>query len=68
MMTSDCVAKITAVNIAAGFPPSQLTSDYTVADGIHLLAKRRAYTRRPGRRPILDILMVCIDISEVSFS
>ena len=56
------------VNIAGGFPASQLTSDYIVADGIHLPTKRRAYTRGPGRRPILDMLMVCIDISEVSFS
>jgi len=56
------------VNIAGGFAASQLTSDYIVADGIHLRTKRRAYTRGPGRRPILDMLMVSIDISEVSFA
>jgi len=39
-----------------------------VADGIHLPTKRRAYTRGPGRRPIFDMLMVSIDISEVSFT
>src|SRR5262249_36054705 len=30
--------------------------------------KRRAYTRGPERRPILDMLMVCIDISAVTFT
>ena len=57
-----------SVNIAGGFPASQLTSDYIVADGIHLPAKRRAYTRGPDRRPILDMLMVRIDISDVHFT
>jgi hypothetical protein len=56
------------VNIAGGFAASQLTSDYIVEDGIHLPTKRRAYTRGPGRRPILDTLMGSIDISEVSFA
>ena len=31
-------------------------------------SKRRAYTRGPDRRPILDMLMVSIDISDVAFS
>src|SRR5215475_3242857 len=56
-----------SVNIAGGFPAAQLTSDYVAADGIHLPAKRRAYTRGPDRRPILEMLMVSIDISEVRF-
>jgi hypothetical protein len=56
------------VNIAGGFPASQLTSDYIVVDGIHLPTKRRAYTRGPGRRLILGMLMVCIDISDVIFT
>jgi hypothetical protein len=40
-----------------------LTSDYVVADEIHLPTKRRAYTRGPDRRPIMEMLMVFIDIS-----
>src|SRR5499425_2899115 len=56
------------VNIAGGFAAAQLTSDYVVADGIHLPTKRRAYTRGPDRRPILDMLMVHIDISDVHFT
>src|SRR5215469_2794059 len=37
------------VNIAGGFAAAQLTSDYVVANGIHLPAKRRAYTRGSDR-------------------
>jgi hypothetical protein len=55
------------VNIAGGFEASQLTSDYVVADGIHLPTRRRAYTRGPDRRPILEMLMVSIDFSDVRF-
>jgi hypothetical protein len=55
------------VNIAGGFSAAQLTSDYVVADGIRLPTKRRAYTRGPDRRPILDMLMVSIDVTDVSF-
>ncbi|MTD95052.1 hypothetical protein GIW81_11990 [Hyphomicrobium sp. xq] len=56
-----------AVNIAGGFPAAQLTSDYVVANGIRLPTKRRAYTRGPDRRPILEMLMVSIDISDSKF-
>jgi hypothetical protein len=55
------------VNIAGGFPAAQLTSNYPVANGIHFPSRRRAYTRGPNRRPILDMLMVSIDFSEVRF-
>jgi hypothetical protein len=47
---------------------SQLTSDYMVANGVYLPTKRRAYTRGPDRGPILEMLMVAIDISDVSFT
>jgi hypothetical protein len=56
------------VNIAGGFAAAQLTSEYRQADGIRLPTHRRAYTRGPDRRPILDMLMVYIDISEANFS
>ena len=56
------------VNIAGGFAAAQLTSEYCEAGGIRLPTRRRAYTRGPDRRPILDMLMVYIDISEVNFS
>ena len=53
-----------SVNIAGGFGAAQLTSDYVEANGIRLPTKRRAYTRGP----ILEMLMVSIDIREVSFT
>lgn len=56
-----------SVNIAGGFPAAQLTSNYLTVDGIRLPTKRRAYTRGPDRRPILDMLMVTIDFSDVRF-
>jgi len=55
------------VNVAGGFGASQLTSDYVVANGVHLPTKRRAYTHGRDHRPILEMLMVAIDISEVTF-
>ena len=59
----DRVAVITASILRGGFPAFANTSDYIVADGIHLRVKRRDYTRGPERPPILDMLMVCIDIA-----
>ena len=56
-----------SVNVAGGFAAAQLTSDYVVANGIHLPTKRCAYTRGNDRQPILEMLMVSIDISEVRF-
>src|SRR6202049_2664732 len=57
-----------SVNIAGGFGAAQLTSDYVEANGIRLPTKRRAYTRGPNRWPILEMLMVSIDISDVTFT
>jgi len=56
------------VDIAGGFAACQLTTNYAEANGVRLPTKRRAYTRGPDRRPILDMLMVSIDISDVSFA
>jgi hypothetical protein len=56
-----------SVNIPGGFKAAQLTSDYVVANGISLPTKRRGYTRGPDRRPIMEMLMVAIDFSEVRF-
>jgi hypothetical protein len=41
--------------------------DYVAASGVYPPTKRRAYTRGPGHRPILEMLMESIDISEVLF-
>ena len=57
-----------SVNIAGGFKAAQLTSNYTIAGDVRLPTKRRAYTRGPDHQPILEMLMVSIDISDVSFT
>jgi hypothetical protein len=44
-----------------------MTSEYVTANGIRLPTRRRAYTRGPDRRPITEMLMVSIDISDVRF-
>jgi NAD(P)-dependent dehydrogenase (short-subunit alcohol dehydrogenase family) len=44
-----------------------LSASVLLANGIRLPTKRRAYTRGPDRRPILEMLMVSIDISDVRF-
>jgi hypothetical protein len=56
------------VNIPGGFAASQLVSHHVIADRISLPTKRRAYTRGPDCRPILEMLMMTIDFSEVRFS
>lgn len=56
-----------SVNIAGGFGAAQLTSDYVTADGVRLPTKRRAYTRGPDRRPIMEMLMVSINLSGVRY-
>lgn len=55
------------VNIAGGFDAAQLTSNYVEADGIMLPTRRRAHTRGPDRRPVVEMAMVWIDISEIRF-
>ncbi|HLM61038.1 MAG TPA: hypothetical protein VK308_09555 [Pyrinomonadaceae bacterium] len=56
-----------SVNVAGGFGAPQLISDYVTANGIRLPSKRRAFTRGLDRQPILDMLMISIDISEIRF-
>jgi hypothetical protein len=56
------------VNIAGGFAAAQLTSACMEVNGIRFPSRRRAYARGPDRRPILEMLMVSIDISDVQFA
>ncbi len=55
------------VDIAGGFGAAQLATDYVTANGIRLPTKRRAYMRGPDRRPIVEMLLVSIDISEIRY-
>src|SRR5262249_58182096 len=45
------------VNIAGGFPAAQLTSNYAVANGIHLPTRRRAYTHGAALTPMLSCVI-----------
>jgi hypothetical protein len=55
------------VNIAGGFPAAQLTSDYVEADGIRLPTRRRAFVCGPDGRPVEDLAMVWINLSDITF-
>ena len=57
-----------SVNIAGGFHAAQLTSGYTEAGGLWLPTERRAFPCGPDRRPIRELMMVSIDISDISRS
>ena len=56
------------VEVAGGFAAAQLMDDYIEADGSRLPSRRRAYIRGTDSRPMLDPLLVSIDISDVRFS
>jgi hypothetical protein len=56
------------VDVAGGFPAAQYVYDIVRADGIKLPSKRRAYRCDPDGQPILDQLMVSIDLSEIRFT
>jgi hypothetical protein len=55
------------VNIAGGFAAAQLTSRYAEAGGIRFPTRRRAHVRGPDGRPVENMLMVHIDIADVTF-
>jgi hypothetical protein len=56
------------VDIAGGFAAAQYVYDIVEADGILLPTKRRAHRRDAEHRPILDQLMVSIDLSDIRFT
>lgn len=51
------------LEIAGGTPVAQYVYDSVEADGFRFPAKRRAYVRGPDLKPIRDLLMVSIDLS-----
>jgi hypothetical protein len=55
------------VNVAGGFAAAQLVSDYVTVNGIRLPTKRRAYTRGADNRPIPEMLMISLEISEITY-
>ncbi|MFG2944581.1 hypothetical protein [Streptomyces adustus] len=56
------------VDIAGGFAAAQYVYDTVEADGIRLPTKRRAYRRDAANRPILEQIMVSIDVRDARFT
>lgn len=56
------------VDVAGSFSAIQYVSDLVVVDGIRVPTKRRAYRCGDDGQPILDEVMVSIDLSDVRFS
>ena len=56
------------VDIAGSFPAAQYVDQMIEAEGFKLPTRRRAYVRGPDLKPVRDLLMVAIDLSEFSFS
>jgi hypothetical protein len=52
------------VDIAASFRAAQYVSDFVEADGFFFPTKRRAYMRANDSKPIKDLLLVSIDLSD----
>ncbi|MFX6002984.1 hypothetical protein ABTF03_18930, partial [Acinetobacter baumannii] len=55
------------VDIAGSFPAAQYVSDAVKVGGIWIPTRRRAYLRGDDLKPMLDPLMVSIDLSDFRF-
>ncbi|RTE89487.1 hypothetical protein [Bradyrhizobium sp. LVM 105] len=55
------------VDIAGSFPAAQYVTDPVNVDGIWIPTRRRAYLRGDELKPMLDTLMVSIDLSDFRF-
>jgi hypothetical protein len=56
------------VDIAGGFSAIQYVTNLVEADGIQMPTKRRAYRSDDDGQPILEEVMVAIDLTDVRFS
>lgn len=56
------------VDVAGGFPGVHYVRDIVEVDGIRLPTTRRAYTREAPDGPVLDQLMVAIDLCNIRFT
>jgi len=52
------------LEVAGGFPAAQYVHDLVEVDGIRFPTRRRAYACAPDLKPIRDLLMVAIDLSD----
>jgi hypothetical protein len=53
------------VDVAGGFAAAQYLHDIVEVDGLRFPTKRRAYARGPELKPLRDLLMVAIDLSNL---
>jgi hypothetical protein len=51
------------LDVAGGVPVAQYVHDMVEADGFRFPTKRRAYLRGPGLKPIRDLLLISLDLS-----
>ena len=56
------------VDVAGSFPAAQYVDRMVEAQGLKMPTVRRAYVRGPDLKPVRDLLMVAIDLSDFSFS
>ena len=56
------------VDIAGSFPAAQYVDQMVEAQGFKMPSRRRAYVRGPDLKPVRDLLMVAIDLSDFSLS
>ena len=56
------------LEIAGGAPVAQYVYDIVEADGIRFPTKRRAYLRGPHMKPIHDLLLISLDLSDFRFT
>src|SRR5713226_1280005 len=56
------------LEIAGGAPVAQYVYDIVEADGIRFPTKRRAYLRGPHMKPIHDLLLISLDLSNFMFT
>ena len=56
------------VDVAGGFAAAQYVHDIVEVDGLRYPTKRLAYLRGPNLKPIRDLLLVSIDLSDFRFS
>ncbi|MDM0078452.1 hypothetical protein QTH90_28875 [Variovorax sp. J2P1-59] len=56
------------VDVAGSFPAAQYVDSFVDIQGFRMPTRRRAYVRGPDKRPVRDLLMVAIDLSNFEFS
>lgn len=57
-----------AVDVAGGLPAAQYVEGFVEVQGIKLPSRRRAYLRGPDMKPVRELLLVSIDLSDFSFT